>query len=269
MGLAERRQKSKIPRDPSNTAWSSGENVGKRLLKKAGWHPGLGLGKSNHGRVKTLSFFRKDNVLGVGANPFDVRDEHTKNYERLLMRLNGVQATEIKEEGAPFMLGNLRFVRGPIFASEFKKETDNSDSNDQTDDNSNYHVDNSDSKSLKKKIKSSKRAKRVEKHKVKGQDNKVKKDKRGKIKKDRKDDKRENQKKNKDGKTQSDKNTGGGGIKNDTQKVLSTIDKNHLENNNSRSTAPLRLHHRAKNLAMKRASTMDATKLNEIFGRVG
>jgi Pin2-interacting protein X1 len=53
--------------DPNNTKWSKDDTrFGARIMKKAGWDDGKGIGRNEDGVATHVKTTRKDNVLGIG-----------------------------------------------------------------------------------------------------------------------------------------------------------------------------------------------------------
>ncbi|KAI9597855.1 G-patch domain-containing protein [Syncephalis fuscata] len=97
MGLAGRKVKQRISRDPNNLAWSNNtDKFGFKMLEKMGWAPGKGLGKDEQGVVEHLKVRLKEDQLGVGADKKTVDNwiANSSGFDDVLKRLNGGEAEE-------------------------------------------------------------------------------------------------------------------------------------------------------------------------------
>ncbi|RKP27895.1 G-patch domain-containing protein, partial [Syncephalis pseudoplumigaleata] len=102
MGLAGRKVKQRISRDPNNLVWSNDTSkFGFKMLEKMGWAPGKGLGKDEQGVVEHLKVSLKEDQLGVGADKKTVDNwiSNSSGFEDVLKRLNGTTTTS--EPDAP------------------------------------------------------------------------------------------------------------------------------------------------------------------------
>lgn len=94
MGLAERKDKQRIGRDPRNLAWARDTtSFGQRMLMRQGWTPGAGLGASGTGCPDALARAvpPASSRLGLGADPkISAEDSYQQMaaFQSVLARLN-------------------------------------------------------------------------------------------------------------------------------------------------------------------------------------
>ncbi|KAG8823316.1 hypothetical protein FRC19_004200 [Serendipita sp. 401] len=102
MGLAGRKEKQRIGKDPRNLTWAEDDSrFGQQYLAKFGWTPdsGTGLGANGDGRLKHISVAQKLNLLGIGNNqnsggPDAIAWKQNRDFENVLKKLNGTDIAE-------------------------------------------------------------------------------------------------------------------------------------------------------------------------------
>ncbi|KAJ7502893.1 hypothetical protein B0H11DRAFT_1986818 [Mycena galericulata] len=103
MGLSGRREKQRIGADPRNLTWADdAAKFGSNYLSKFGWDSSKGLGASGDGRISHIKVSQKLDMLGIGAaqqkDPNGIAWKQSKDFERLLERLNAGVEDEVKTE---------------------------------------------------------------------------------------------------------------------------------------------------------------------------
>ncbi|ONH67544.1 Protein PXR1 [Cyberlindnera fabianii] len=282
MGLAGVKVKQRFGFDPRNTKWANDtERFGLKYLEKQGWKQGTGLGQVTHAVTSHVKVAIKDDTVGLGAKlaKKQKKDEFDSGecagldvFQRILGRLNGKE-DEINKEleiqrkekiingkwGMHFVMGETLKSTWNAEAKKLTTELNQEKSKKRSradDEDENISSDSSDPGSdvPKKKFKKEKKEKKEKNEK---NEKKSKKDK--KEKKDKKDKKEKKEKKEK--KSKKDK-------KNKDKKESEVTRESMLAPNDAREESPAvttRLHVRSKWIRQKRAATMDAKALNEIF----
>lgn len=274
MGLAAARTKQRFGLDPRNTTWSNDTSrFGHQQLEKFGWKPGMGLGmKPLHSHTSHIKVHIKDDNVGLGAKikRQDRKDEFDNGecagldvFQRILGRLNGKEeeiANELETQRKEHILNGkwgIHFVKGEVLSSTWDPKTKKlksysnmekkrSRSDDEDEDEEENKSSDSDIKPKKKKSKKDKKDKKSKKHK------KEKKDKIEKDEKKHKKDKKHKDKKHKDKKEKKEKKK--------AAKLESRKTPAHVPH-----SVTTRLSVRSRWIKQKRAATMDAKALNEIF----
>lgn len=276
MGLAAARTKQRFGLDPRNTTWSNDTSrFGHQQLEKFGWKPGMGLGmKPLHSHTSHIKVHIKDDNVGLGAKikRQDRKDEFDNGecagldvFQRILGRLNGKEeeiANELETQRKEHILNGkwgIHFVKGEVLSSTWdpktkklksysnmEKKRSRSDDEDEDEDDKSSDSDIKPKKKKSKKEKKDKKDKKSKKHK------KEKKDKIEKDEKKHKKDKKHKDKKHKDKKEKKEKKK--------AAKLESRKTPAHVPH-----SVTTRLSVRSRWIKQKRAATMDAKALNEIF----
>jgi Pin2-interacting protein X1 len=261
MGLAGERVKQRFGYDPRNTRWANDtDRFGHQYLEKMGWKPGSGLGQVTHAVTTHVRVALKDDTVGLGAKLSKKvkKDEFDSGecagldvFQRILGRLNGKEEEISKElelqRKEKILNGKLgvQFVKGDTLKSTWDtekrrlmggkrgREDEDSDSASSEDEEM------------------SKKSKRGEKEKKK-QKKEKKEGKKGK--KSKSDDKEKRGKKEKKDKKKKHKEE----VTRESMLKPNEARKESLSVNT-------RLSVRSKWIRQKRAATMDAKALNEIF----
>lgn len=251
MGLAGTKVKQRFGNDPRNTKWSNNtDRFGHQYLQKLGWKPGSGLGLVTHALTTHVKVAIKDDTVGLGAklskkqkvDEFDSGEcAGLDAFQRILGRLNGKE-DEINKELETQRKENIingkwgvQFVKGDTLRSTWDKDSKvlishKKRSREEEDD--------------KKSVKKEKKDKKDKKEKKEKREKKEKKEKKDKKEKKEKKDKKKSKKKEK------------------------VTKESMLRPNEARSESPAistRLSVRSKWIKQKRAATLDAKALNEIF----
>ncbi|CEP22286.1 unnamed protein product [Cyberlindnera jadinii] len=262
MGLAGVKVKQRFGFDPRNTKWANDtDRFGNQYLEKMGWKPGSGLGMVSHAVTTHVKVALKDDTVGLGAKLSKKvkKDEFDSGecagldvFQRILGRLNGkeeVIAKELELQRTEKILNGklgIQFIKGDTLKSTWDSENrqlivkrvrDDSDDDEE-----------GDSKKKSKKEKKEKKSTKEKKEKKSKKEKKEKKDKKEKKEKKEKKDKKEKKEKK--------------------EKTAEVTRDSMLAPSESREESPAvntRLHVRSKWIRQKRAATMDAKALNEIF----
>ena len=247
MGLAGVKVKQRFGFDPRNTKWANDtDRFGHQYLEKMGWKPGSGLGMVSHAVTTHVKVALKDDTVGLGAKLSKKvkKDEFDSGecagldvFQRILGRLNGkeeVIAKELELQRTEKILNGklgIQFIKGDTLKSTWDSENRQlivKRVRDDSDDD-----EEGDSKKKSKKEKKEKKSTKEKKEK--------------KSKKEKKDKKEKKEKK---------------------EKTAEVTRDSMLAPSESREESPAvntRLHVRSKWIRQKRAATMDAKALNEIF----
>lgn len=286
MGLAATRTKQRFGLDPRNTTWSNDTSrFGHQQLEKFGWKPGMGLGmRPLHSHTSHIKVHIKDDNVGLGAKikRQDRKDEFDNGecagldvFQRILGRLNGKEqeiSNELDTQRKESILNGkwgIHFVKGEVLSSTWdpktkklksysnmEKKRSRSD-DDESDDEESKSSESSDS-DIKPKKKKSKKEKKEKKEKKSKKHKKEKKDdieKDGKKHKKDKKDKKHKDKKEKKHKDKKEKKEKKKAAKLESRKTPADVPH----------SVTTRLSVRSKWIKQKRAATMDAKALNEIF----
>ena len=87
--------------DPNNVKWSKDDTrFGARLMKKAGWDDGKGLGRNEDGVSSHVRTTRKDNVLGIGyeGKVQETWSTQSVGFADILKRINSQSPTPPPED---------------------------------------------------------------------------------------------------------------------------------------------------------------------------
>ncbi|CCF57645.1 hypothetical protein KAFR_0C06490 [Kazachstania africana CBS 2517] len=266
MGLAATRTKQRFGLDPRNTNWSNDTSrFGHKHLTKFGWKPGMGLGHQPFdSMVSHIKVSIKDDNTGLGAkikkrNKDDVFDSEDSTgldvFQRILGKLNGNESkidAELEIQRKEKILHGrwgIHFVKADILASTWDPKT----------------------KALKSysNTKSSKKRSRSDKNDKENS----KKHKKHKKSEDKDDTKKHKSKKsrhaNDSNKEKKKKSKGEHTSKNHKKEKKHKKESRSLEASETAAVMPeavtTRLSVRSRWIKQKRAATMDAKALNEIF----
>lgn len=266
MGLAGEKVKQRFGYDPRNTKWANDtDRFGHQYLEKMGWKPGAGLGQVSHAVTTHVRVALKDDTVGLGAKLSKKvkKDEFDSGecagldvFQRILGRLNGKEeeiSKELELQRLEKVLNGkmgVQFVKGDTLQSTWDSEKRQFVSKRSWDDDNESEED----------VKKSKKSKKEKKDKKeKNKDKKEKKNK--KEKKEKSSDKKEKKEKSKEKKEKKIK-------KEKKDKKEKVTRESMLAPNAAREESPAvntRLHVRSRWIRQKRAATMDAKALNEIF----
>jgi Pin2-interacting protein X1 len=264
MGLAGERVKQRFGYDPRNTKWANDtDRFGHQYLEKMGWKPGSGLGQVTHAVTTHVRVALKDDTVGLGAKLSKKvkKDEFDSGecagldvFQRILGRLNGKEEEISKElelqRKEKILNGKLgmQFVKGDTLKSTWDTEKRRLMGGKRGREDDDPVSTSSEDEKMGKKSKREKKEKKKQK----------------KEKKERKKEKKEKKSKS------DDKEKRGKKEKKDRKKKPKeeVTRESMLKPNEAREESPsvnTRLSVRSKWIRQKRAATMDAKALNEIF----
>ena len=129
MGLAEPKRKKKlIPANSGRTNWenvSAAPSVAFKLMSSMGWTPGKGLGEKLDGEKESLRYLVKDDLLGIGAKKeygggvWRGMGEVDDLYARLDVggstpKEEEIMNEEVEEVGRPLFGWKMKFMNGTV-----------------------------------------------------------------------------------------------------------------------------------------------------------
>jgi len=279
MGLAEPKRKKKlIPANSGRTNWenvSAAPSVAFKLMSSMGWTPGKGLGENLDGEKESLRYLVKDDLLGIGAKKeyggglWRGMGEVDDLYARLDVggstpKEEEIMNEEVEEVGRPLFGWKMKFMNGAVLQNSVETVEESLVKSEEVvivEDGAG-DVEEADvlpaSKKRKaedkKEKKSSKKRKTVEDGEAGTPKKKAKKKKR----------KSKKEKKMKKDKTPIKKEAKSPKVK--KEKTEKTKPSKSESNGASSGSSTPRNYHRAKFLAMKKASVSDKKGLKEILG---
>ena len=129
MGLAEPKRKKKlVPANSGRTNWenvSAAPSVAFKLMSSMGWTPGKGLGEKLDGEKESLRYLIKDDLLGIGAKKeygggvWRGMGEVDDLYARLDVggstpKEEEIMNEEVEEVGRPLFGWKMKFMNGTV-----------------------------------------------------------------------------------------------------------------------------------------------------------